>query len=61
MRRRYMVTTEDEKGFHKRKTVDALDKMKNAVINEDLKRADHERVVASHHLDEVERVKSEED
>jgi hypothetical protein len=56
-----MVTTEDEKGFHKRKTVDALDKMKDAVINEDLERANRERVAASHHLDEVERAKSQED
>ena len=56
-----MVTTEDEKKFHKRKTVDALDKMKTAVINEELADANHEQTVASHHLEEVERLKSEEE
>jgi len=36
MRRRYMVTTENEREFHKKKTVDALDRMKKAVRKEDL-------------------------
>lgn len=56
-----MVATEDEKKFHKRKTVDALDKMKNAVIKEELGDANREQTVASHHLEEVKRLKSEED
>ena len=61
MRRRYMVTTENEKEFHKKKTVDALDRMKKAVRKEDLDDADREQNVASHHLDEIARLKSDED
>ena len=61
MRRRYMVTTENEKEFHKKKTVDALDRMKKAVRKEDLDDADREQNVASHHLDEIARLKSDEE
>lgn len=56
-----MVTTEDEKKFHKQKAVDALDRMKKAVSNEDLDDADREQTVASHHLEEVARLKSDEE
>jgi F0F1-type ATP synthase membrane subunit b/b' len=56
-----MVATEDEKKFHKRKIVDALDKMKTAVIKEDVDSANREQMVARHHLEEVKRLKSEED
>jgi len=56
-----MVNTENEKEFHKKKTVDALDRMKKAVHNEDLTNADREKNVANHHLDEMTRSKSDEE
>lgn len=55
-----MVGIQDEKKFHKRKTVEALDRMKDAVISEDLNNAKRQKSAASHHLEEVERLKSEE-
>jgi hypothetical protein len=61
MRPTYMITTENEKEFHKKKTVDALDRMKSAVKNEDLNDADREQSVASYHLDEMARPKSDEE
>jgi hypothetical protein len=51
-----MVTTEDEKQFHKQKAVDALDRMKKAVDNEDLKDANRQYATADHHLDEMARL-----
>lgn len=41
--------------------MDALDRMKKAVRKEDLDDADREQNVASHHLDEIARLKSDED
>jgi hypothetical protein len=61
MRRWDMVTTEDDKKFHKRKTMDALDRMKEAVNNEEIESADHEQTTAGHHLEEMARLKSEEE
>ena len=55
-----MVTTEDEKTFHKKKAVDALDRMKKAVDKEDLNDANRQEDTAEHHLDEVARLKSDE-
>lgn len=52
-----MVTTENEKEFHKKKAVDALDRMKKAVDKEDLKDADRQEDTADHHLDEMARLK----
>ena len=56
-----MVSTESEKQFHKKKAVDALDRMKKAVDSEDLKDANRQHVMADHHLDEMARLKSDED
>lgn len=56
-----MVTTEDEKEFHKKKAVDALDRMKKAVDKEDLRDADRQEDTADHHLDEMARLKTDED
>lgn len=56
-----MVTTEDEKEFHKHKAVDALDRMKKAVDKEDLRDADRQEDTADHHLDEMARLKTDED
>lgn len=56
-----MVTAEDEKRFHKKKAVDALDRMKEAVDKEDLNDANRQEDTAEHHLEEVARLKSEED
>ena len=57
----YMVTTENEKKFHKQKAVDALDRMKKAVDKEDLKDANRQEDTADHHLDEMARLKSDEE
>jgi hypothetical protein len=51
-----VVTTESEKEFHKQKAVDALDRMKKAVDNEDLKDANRQYSTAGHHLDELARL-----
>jgi hypothetical protein len=51
-----MVTTESEKKFHKRKAVDALERMKKAVDNEDLMDANRQEDVFDHHLDEMARL-----
>jgi hypothetical protein len=51
-----MVTTESEKKFHKQKAVDALERMKKAVNNEDLKDANRQEGVFDHHLDEMARL-----
>lgn len=58
---RYMVTAEDGKKFHKKKAVDALDRMKKAVDKEDLKDANRQEDTADHHLDEMARLKSDEE
>jgi hypothetical protein len=50
---KYMVTTEDEKTFHKKKAVDALDRMQKAFDKEDLNDANRQEYTAEHHLDEV--------
>lgn len=55
-----MVTTEDEKTFHKKKAVDALDRMKKAVVKEDINDANRQEDMAEHHLDEMARLKSDE-
>lgn len=55
-----MVTTENEKTFHKKKTVDALDRMKKAVDNEDINDANRQEDAAEHHLDEMTRLKYDE-
>ncbi len=55
---KYMVTTEDEKTYHKKKAVDALDRMKEAVDKEDWNDANRQEDTAEHHLDEVARLKS---
>jgi hypothetical protein len=51
-----MMAVEDEKQFHKQKAVDALDRMKKAVDNEDLKDANRQYAAADHHLDEMARL-----
>jgi hypothetical protein len=56
-----MVTNESEKKFHKQKAVDALDRMKDAVDKEDLEDADRQEDIADHHLDEMARLKSDEE
>lgn len=56
-----MVTTESEKRFHKQKAVDALDRMKQAVDKEDLKDASRQGDTADHHIDEMARLKSDEE
>lgn len=56
----YIVTTESEKQFHKQKAVDALDRMKKAVYDEDLKDANRQEDAAAHHLGEMARLKSDE-
>lgn len=50
-----MVTTESEKNFHKQKAVDALERMKKAVDNDDLKDANRQEGVFDH-LDEMARL-----
>jgi len=56
-----MVTTENEKKFHKQKAVDALDRMKKAVDEEDLKDASRQGDTVDHHLGEMARLKSDEE
>jgi hypothetical protein len=51
-----MVTSESEKKFHKQKAVDALERMKKAVDNEDLKDANRQEGIFDHHLDEMARL-----
>jgi hypothetical protein len=51
-----MVTTESEKKFHKQKAVDALERMKKAIEEEDLTDANRQKDTLDHHLGEMARL-----
>ena len=55
-----MILSESEKHIHKKKAVDALDRMKNAVDKGSAEDIDRAHRVADHHIDEVEKIISEE-
>ena len=51
-----MVRAESEMQFHKKKALDALDKVKDAIDKDDLQGISRQNTVAEHHIDEVQRI-----
>lgn len=54
-----MVRAESEKQFHKKKALDALERVKDAVDNDDLEGISRQHNAASYHVDEVQRLLSD--
>ena len=50
-----MVLAEGKRGFHKRKAIDALDRMKNAVEENNVCDINHQHDIFDHHIDEMKR------
>ncbi len=48
-----MIGTSDEKQFHKKKAMDALDRMKNAIDKDKLQDADYHHEADNYHIEEA--------